>query len=118
MPRSLHVLRLSLDREFLASSSLAAATSDLDMWTSKKGLGPPDQARISQALQDFEKTLAVYDDILSRQKYLAGDNLTIADLFHLPQGAAMEAFGHKEVLQRYRHVTKWFDSLQARKSWA
>jgi glutathione S-transferase len=32
------------------------------------------------------KRLKVYDQILAKQKYIAGDNLTLVDLFHLTYG--------------------------------
>lgn len=36
--------------------------------------------------KDLDTVLAVYDKILAEQKYLAGGELTLADLFHLPNG--------------------------------
>ncbi|KAI9643817.1 Glutathione S-transferase hmp2 [Ciborinia camelliae] len=48
-----------------------------------KDLGLPDEARVSQAKSDLDTVLAFYDKILSKQKYIAGDELTLADLFAL-----------------------------------
>lgn len=82
-----------------------------------KGLGPPDEARVEQAERILDAVLAVYDDILSKQKFLAEDDLTLADLFHLPNGAALLAGKWKEVFEKYPHVNKWFKGLQERKAW-
>ncbi|OBZ67186.1 hypothetical protein A0H81_12786 [Grifola frondosa] len=37
--------------------------------------------------------LDAYEVILSKTKYLAGDSVTLADLFHLPFGARLEEYG-------------------------
>ncbi|KAL1862771.1 hypothetical protein VTK73DRAFT_6658 [Phialemonium thermophilum] len=83
----------------------------------KKGLGPPDHARVEQAESDLDTVLAVYDGILARQNFLAGDELTLADLFHLPNGAALMAGKWKEVFDKYPNVSRWFKGLQARETW-
>lgn len=82
-----------------------------------KGLGEPDMTRVAQAEADFDKVLGVYEDILAKQKYLAGDELTLADLFHLPNGAAMKAGKWNQVFVKYPNVDRWFKALQARESW-
>jgi glutathione S-transferase len=82
-----------------------------------KGLGLPDEARVAQAEHDLDTVLSVYDKILARQKYLVGDELTLADLFHLPNGAALKAGKWKEVFEKYPNVDNWFKELQKRESW-
>ncbi|CAI4216607.1 unnamed protein product [Parascedosporium putredinis] len=82
-----------------------------------KGLGAPDESRVKQAEKDLDDVLAVYDSILSKQNYLVGDELTLADLFHLPNGAALMAGKWKEVFEKYPNVNKWFSGLQRRETW-
>jgi glutathione S-transferase len=82
-----------------------------------KGLGPPDQTRVAQAEADLDTVLAVYDNILATKEYLAGDELTLADLFHLPNGSALKAFGYRELFAKYPNVDKWFAGLQERETW-
>lgn len=60
---------------------------------------------------------AVYNDTLAKQKYLAGDELTLADLFHLPNGAALKAGRWNALFDKYPNVDKWFKSLQERETW-
>lgn len=82
-----------------------------------KGLGPPDEARVSQAEADLATVFAIYDKILTRQKYLAGDELTLADLFHLPNASALKEFGYRPTFEKYPNVDKWFQGLQERETW-
>lgn len=48
---------------------------------------------------------------MSKNKYLAGGEITLADLIHLPYGILLEDLGFTD------KVTKWWESLKARKSW-
>jgi glutathione S-transferase len=82
-----------------------------------KGLGLPDEARVAQAESDLDTVLAYYNKVLARQKYIAGDELTLADLFHLPNGAALKAGRWKEVFAKYPHTDKWFKELQESGTW-
>ncbi|KAF4545924.1 Glutathione-S-transferase [Lasiodiplodia theobromae] len=82
-----------------------------------KGLGVPDEARVAQAEKDLDTVLAVYDKILAKQKYLVGDELTLVDLFHLPNGAALKGGRWKEVFKKYPNVDKWLKGLQERETW-
>jgi glutathione S-transferase len=54
---------------------------------------PTEEARVQEAAQTLEGKLVVYNQILSEQKYLAGDELTMADLYHLPYGVHLLALG-------------------------
>ncbi|CAG8971038.1 hypothetical protein HYALB_00005276 [Hymenoscyphus albidus] len=82
-----------------------------------KGLGPPDRARVAQAETDLDTVLSFYDKVLEKQKYIAGDELTLADLFHLPNGASLKAGKWKEAFAKYSNVDKWFKGLQERETW-
>lgn len=82
-----------------------------------KGLGPPDEARVAQAEAGLDQVFAYYDEVLAKQKYLAGDELTLVDLFHLPNGSALKAFGYKGTFEKYPNVDKWFTGLQERETW-
>ncbi|GES56886.1 glutathione S-transferase [Aspergillus terreus] len=105
----------SIEQSYFAAAAETIGTEL--MIKPMKGLGPPDEARVAQAEQDLEAVLAVYDKILASQKYLAGNELTLADLFHLPNGAALMAGRWKEVFKKYPNAEKWFRGLQQRESW-
>ncbi|KAF9530604.1 thioredoxin-like protein [Crepidotus variabilis] len=53
-----------------------------------------DQTTVDKAMAALDEKLDVYDNILSKQKYITGDELTIVDLFHLPSGALLPACGY------------------------
>lgn len=82
-----------------------------------KGLGPPDEARVAQAEAGLDEVFAYYDKVLAKQNYLAGDELTLVDLFHLPNGSALKAFGYKGTFEKYPYVDEWFTRLQQRETW-
>ena len=84
---------------------------------SKLNLGGPDLTRVAQAEADLDAVLAVYDKILATQKYLVGDEITLADLFHLPNGAALRAGKWRAIFEKYENVERWFSGLQGRESW-
>jgi len=65
----------------------------------------------------LEETLAIYDGILAKQPYLAGDELTLADLFHLSYGTMIKDIGLGGSFDKFPNVKKWFEGLQARESW-
>lgn len=81
-------------------------------------LGEPDEALAKESLNKLDTCLTVYEKILSKQKYIAGDRVTLADLYHLPYGVEALDIGLKDLMVNYPRVTKWFDGLQARVSWA
>jgi glutathione S-transferase len=57
--------------------------------------GKTDEVRVGELATTLEGKLAGYEKILSKQKYLAGDEITLADLFHLPYGSMLAPQGFK-----------------------
>lgn len=82
-----------------------------------EGLGGPDETQLAKHAAALDTTLAVYEGILSKTKYLAGDDITLADLFHVPYGAMVRGSGYLNLFEKYPHVAKWFDALLAGESW-
>jgi len=76
----------------------------------------PDEALIQQHIEKLNGKLDAYEAILSKQKYLAGDQITMADLFHLAHGVLAKQYSPESFSSR-PHVAKWFESLEARPSW-
>ncbi|RXW13692.1 hypothetical protein EST38_g12164 [Candolleomyces aberdarensis] len=76
----------------------------------------PDEATFNALIKKLEAELDVYDQILSKQKYLGGDEVTLADLFHLPYCSLLPAVG-SDAIESRPNVAKWFKSLQDRPSW-
>lgn len=66
----------------------------------------------------LEAKLAGYEVLLGRQKYLAGDEVSIVDLFHLPYGALLK-IQNIDFLEsdKYPNVKKWWAEISSRPSW-
>ncbi|KAF2012003.1 glutathione S-transferase [Aaosphaeria arxii CBS 175.79] len=104
----------SVEQSYFAAAAELIGTE----LTIRKKLGlESDMARVAQAERDLDAVLAVYEETLSKHKYLTGNDLSLVDLFHLPNGAALKAFGWKAAFERYPNVDRWFSELQERKSW-
>lgn len=61
--------------------------------------------------------MSTYENILSKQAYLAGNEISLADLFHLSLGKLIKELGFPELFCKYPRVTEWLDELSERKSW-
>ncbi|KAL5480329.1 hypothetical protein ACEPAI_1599 [Sanghuangporus weigelae] len=77
----------------------------------------PSEERVAEHASTLEKKLQAYERILSKQKYLAGDELTLADLLHLPYGAIItDQVGFKG-LTATPNVARWWKDISSRESW-
>src|SRR5262245_9343883 len=78
-------------------------------------LGPPDEAAVAKATEAFHRDARLLDAHLSRQPYLVGNNLTLADfavaapLFHAARA--------EMPLAPYAHVRDWFGRVSALPAW-
>ena len=66
----------------------------------------------------LEKVLDVYEEHLSKNKYLAGDFFSMADLSHLPLTDYLVnvAKRGKGVTSR-KHVNAWWEDISSRPAW-
>ncbi|EJD00506.1 glutathione S-transferase [Fomitiporia mediterranea MF3/22] len=75
------------------------------------------EERATEYASTLEKKLEGYERILSKQKYLAGNDLTLADLLHLPYGSLItEQIGFKG-LQATPNVACWWNDISSRETW-
>ncbi|KAH6796985.1 glutathione S-transferase phi 12 [Perilla frutescens var. hirtella] len=66
----------------------------------------------------LEKVLDVYEERLSKSKYLGGERFTIADLTHLPNTRfLMEEGGMEDLIKRRKNVYNWWIHISSRPSW-
>jgi glutathione S-transferase len=78
-------------------------------------LGPPDEAVVAAALEQFRKNAQVLDGHLGRQHWLVGDDITLADfavaatLFYADRGGFP--------LADYPNVREWFARVSALPCW-
>ncbi|THV03624.1 glutathione S-transferase-like protein [Dendrothele bispora CBS 962.96] len=79
--------------------------------------GTTDTEVVKKNTAILEAKLDVYDRILSKQKYLAGDVLTIADLFHLPFGMVITEGAKYDGLLKRPNVARWWKDISSRPAW-
>ncbi|KAF8881338.1 glutathione S-transferase [Infundibulicybe gibba] len=77
----------------------------------------PDQAIYNEHIATLSTRLDVYDEILVKQRYLTGDEITLADLFHLPGGWSLRRVGSDIMTTQKPNVARWFNDISSRKSW-
>ncbi|KAJ7137519.1 glutathione S-transferase [Mycena crocata] len=75
-----------------------------------------DKAEVEKQLAVLDKKLDAYNTILGKQRYIAGESLTLADLFHIPN-APLLAAGGSDIMTQKPNVARWYNELVARPSW-
>ncbi|CAE7051139.1 unnamed protein product [Rhizoctonia solani] len=75
-----------------------------------------DEKLAQKCIDTLNAKMEGYERILSKQKYLAGDNFTLADLFHLPYGNFVNQID-SEILGSKPSVKRWWDDISSRPSW-
>eukprot|EP01018_Ginkgo_biloba_P017866 Gb_10894 [translate_table: standard] len=80
--------------------------------------GAENQALIESKEQQLANVLDVYEERLSKTKYLAGDFFSLADLTHLPFIHMVVNVTDKGYLIRDRkHVNAWWEDISSRPAW-
>ncbi|KAH8096654.1 glutathione S-transferase [Cristinia sonorae] len=80
--------------------------------------GGPDAEYAKKLLENLNASLDAYEVILSKQKYLAGDELTLADIFHLPYANLLHNAKHINLEDEKRpNVARWWKELSTLPSW-
>jgi len=76
----------------------------------------PNKEAFDKHIANLSLKLDVYDEILSKQKYLVGDEITLVDLYHLPTACMLVSVGCN-IMESKPNVAKWFKALTSRPSW-
>ncbi|TFL03402.1 glutathione S-transferase [Pterulicium gracile] len=83
-----------------------------------KGAGDPDPTIVKGFMDTLGTKLDAYDKILSKQKYLAGDSVTLADLNHLSYGSMFPLLKQDTLDNPSRpNVARWWKELEGRSAW-
>jgi len=77
---------------------------------------PTNQEVVDNSLKELGLKLDIYDQILGKQKYIAGDEITLADFYHIPYGETLAVAG-SNIMETRPNVAKWFKEITARPSW-
>jgi len=81
------------------------------------GGGDADEALVAKYTEQLKAKLAGYERVLGERKYLAGDHITLADLFHLPYGYVLEQVGSPWSTWAGPNVARWWKEVTALESW-
>ena len=61
--------------------------------------------------------LVVFNQILGKQKYMAGDEFSLVDIFHMPYTAMLYKIGLGELIDEQPNVKAWWERVSTRESW-
>uniref|UniRef100_A0A0C9RU46 glutathione transferase n=1 Tax=Wollemia nobilis TaxID=56998 RepID=A0A0C9RU46_9CONI len=79
---------------------------------------PQDQALIDSSAEQLGKVLDVYEERLSKTKFLAGEIYSLADLSHLPfTEFIVNATDRGYLIRERKHVNAWWEEISSRPAW-
>ncbi|KAL0578852.1 hypothetical protein V5O48_003131 [Marasmius crinis-equi] len=100
-----------------ANFDVFAAKAVLGVLSKKmRGLAP-DAELFTSLIEQLDTKLKAYEVILGKQKYIGGDELSVADLFHLPYGALLAPCGSNILSKQGPNVTRWWNDISSRPAW-
>ncbi|KAJ7775473.1 glutathione S-transferase [Mycena metata] len=78
-----------------------------------------DQALLDEALAGLAEKLDVYEIILGKQRFIAGDEFSVVDIFHLSYAPKFAKRGGIDIMTRPErpNVTRWWNELITRPTW-
>ncbi|CAE6369932.1 unnamed protein product [Rhizoctonia solani] len=77
----------------------------------------PDETIAQKSINTLNSKMEGYERILSKQKYLAGNEFTLADLLHLGYGKFVHE-AHPDIFWSKPNVKRWWDDINSRESCA
>jgi glutathione S-transferase len=79
------------------------------------GMGPPDAAKVDEALTNFRRFAAVLDKHLDGRRYVVGEALTVADL--TLASSLMYARQSEAPVAEFPHLQAWFARISELDAW-
>lgn len=87
------------------------------LFASKLGF-PADEDLIKESEEKLGKVLDIYEERLSKSKYLAGDFFSLADMSNLPfTQRLVSEMGKEYMIRERKHVSAWWDDISNRPAW-
>ncbi|KAL5714128.1 glutathione transferase [Ranunculus cassubicifolius] len=79
---------------------------------------PVDAKLVEESEEKLGQVLDIYEDRLSKSKYLAGNFFSLADLSHLPfTHYLVNAIGKEYMIRDRKCVSAWWDDITNRPAW-
>lgn len=72
---------------------------------------------LDAATTAFNAKLDVFETILAKQKYMAGDEFSVIDIYYLPHTQKLFEIGEGELITSRPNVNAWWESVSTRESW-
>lgn len=77
-----------------------------------------DPAVVEKSVEELEKVLDVYENVLVHRSYLGGYEFTIVDISNVPYTAYLvEKIGMGHLLEKREHVWDWWNRVKSRPAW-
>ncbi|KAL1738076.1 glutathione S-transferase, partial [Schizophyllum fasciatum] len=77
---------------------------------------PGSDAVYEEAYAKLNEILDVYDKMLGEQKYIAGDEFTLADLCHIPYATRLLPDIQVDLMETKPNLSRWYQDISARPS--
>jgi len=82
----------------------------------REGL-PVDEAALARGLSELGSKLDAYEVILGKQKFIAGDEFTLADVFHLTYAPSLAGAGIDILTSKGPNLARWWNDITSRPAW-
>ncbi|CAK5262984.1 unnamed protein product [Mycena citricolor] len=76
-----------------------------------------DETKLAALVATINAKMDVYEKMLAKQTYLAGNTLTIADIFHCPWLEGLKTAVGPELFTSRPNVNRWVEDITSRPSW-
>jgi glutathione S-transferase len=76
-----------------------------------------DQVAVDKALNQLKSVLSVYEKVLSKRAFVAGDEFTLADITHMPYLNYCLKYCVPTLLDEYPSVQLWWQRVSERPAW-
>lgn len=90
--------------------------SSNESWRPGSGGTTPDEAAIAAAVPDAKRCLTEFDRLLGSQPFLAGDQMSLADVLLAPQLCLLAATPEGAVLLQVAGLSNWLQRISERPS--
>ncbi len=75
---------------------------------------PTDEGAVARERKKLEEYFDILDDILSRQKYSAGDVFSLVDIYHIPLVERLFQCGDGDLVTERKNVNVWWERCLSR----
>ncbi|KAF8265883.1 glutathione S-transferase [Lactarius quietus] len=115
-PRQLAVFEQAASVEYSQFDPIVSGIAAEKVFKPRYGKAT-NEAAVTELLERLEIKLNAYEVILGKQKYLAGNEVTFADISHLPYGSIVFENLGLGGLDKRPNLQRWWNDISSRPSW-